>query len=181
MDPKLRNNIKKAIEEELIHRLLIKYFKEKGFSESFDSPVYPPSIYDLPYRIPELISAVEVVPFVDKMDPITGSVSVGWNLFVAGINRMHLGTSVHANLVEFRNSLMNNNPVKKPSGDLKKTPSSIIEFITGIVKRNRDIITDVPQSANMPQITSILQPMGLNKPRVGPSMPGSWYEKNRPN
>jgi hypothetical protein len=165
--------------EELVKRLLIRFFKDKGFSEPFDNPVYPPIMFDVPFRIPELITSVEIVPYVDRMDPITNVVTIGWNLFVLGTNRMDLGTSTHPNLMEFRRSLMGFHNPNLPS-EMKKTPRDIIDFIMSIVSRNKGSILEMPPGVRIPAMAHFLPPLGLNKPMIGPTMSGSWYEKNRP-
>jgi hypothetical protein len=180
MDLKVKNNIKRAIQEEIVKRLLVKYFTEKGFKESFEAPIYPPMIYDLPYVIPELMNSVEIVPFVEQIDPITNVVTMGWNLFVLGTNRMNLGSSTHNNLMEFRRSLMGqqNNP-NMPS-EMRKTPKAILEFVMGIIGRNKGAILEMPPGVKMPAFTSFMPPMGANRPKIGPTMSGGWYERNRP-
>ena len=178
MNTKTKNQLKRLLQEELIKRLLVKYFKEKGFDESFNQMVYPPLIFDMPFRILELMSCVEVVPYVDKMDPITNAVTMGWNLFVLGTNRVYLGTTTHPNLMEFRRSLMGQHNTKYPA-DSKKTPKEIIEFIMAIIGRNKDAIMEIPPGARLPQMSQYM-PMGVNRPRIGPTAAGSFYEKNRP-
>ena len=176
VNPRTQNRIRKSIQEELVKRLLIKYFKDKGFTESFDKMIFPPMMFDMPYMIPELLNSVEIVPFVEKMDPITNVVTMGWNLFVLGTNRMNLGTSTHPNLMEFRRSLMGQQGQKLPS-EMKKTPKAIIEFVMDIVGRNKSAITEFPPNTRLPTVDNMLPSVG---PKIGPSMSGGWYEKNRP-
>jgi hypothetical protein len=174
MNVKVKNRLKKALQEELVKRLLIKYFKEKSIDES---PIYPPTVFDLPYRIPELLSAVEIVPFVESMDPMTNVVTIGWNLFVLGTNRMFLGTSTHTNLMEFRRSITG--PVQNTNmpSNRKKTAAQVTEFIMTIVGRNKDALLELPPGANIPLFSQMMSP---DRAKIGPSMSGSFYEKNRP-
>jgi hypothetical protein len=176
MNAKLKNKIKRALNEELVKRLLIKYFKDKGIEESL---VYPPAVFDLPYRIPELLNSVEVVPFVEQLDPMTNIVTVGWNLFVLGTNRMYMGSSTHANLMEFRRSVMGNVQANI-SRERKKSAAQVVEFIMNIVGRNKDALMDVPPGAQMPTVSQLMPSMAGRKPKLGPTMSGSFYEKNRP-
>ena len=173
MNAKGKNKIKRALQEELVKRLLIKYFKDKGMEENL---IYPPAVFDLPYHIPELLNSLEVVPFVEQMDPLTNIVTIGWNLFVLGTNRMYMGSSTHANLMEFKRSVMGNVQGNAPS-DRKKTPAQIVEFIMDIVGRNKNAMLEIPAGARMPTMSQVMPGHG---PKLGPSMSGSFYEKNRP-
>lgn len=179
MDIKTKNKIKRAVQEELVKRLLVKYFSEKGFNESFESPIYPPTVFDLPYRVPELMNSVEIVPYVEKLDPVTNVVTMGWNLFVLGTNRVHLGTTTHANLMEFRRSLMGQANPNMPS-EPRKTPKELIGFIMSTVGRNKGTLLELPPGARLPPFSTYLPSMGANRPRIGPTMSGGWYERNRP-
>jgi len=173
----VKNKLKRALQEELIKRLLIKYFKDKGLSESL---IYPPAIYDLPYRVPELLNSIELVPFVDKMDPVTNVVTIGWNMFVLGTNRMALGSSTHANLMEFKRSLISSNKGIGMPSDRKKTAANIIEFIMNVVGRNQNMLLELPPGARLPAFSQLMPPIGSPMPRLGATMSGSFYEKNRP-
>jgi len=174
LNVKVKNRLKKALQEELVKRLLIKYFKEKSLDET---PIYPPSIFDLPFRIPELLSAVEVVPFVEQMDPMTNVVTIGWNLFVLGTNRMFLGTSTHTNLMEFRRSI--SGPVQSTNmpSSRKKTAADVTEFIMTMVGRNKGALLELPPGASIPLFSQMMSP---DRAKIGPTMSGSFYEKNRP-
>ena len=173
MNSRVRNRLRRALQEELVRRLLIKYFKDKGIMES---AIYPPAIFDLPYKVPELLNSVEIVPYIEKMDTITNVVTVGWNLFVLGTNRIHLGSSTHANLVEFKRSLMGNVSNDLP-GERKKTANQIVEFIMDIVGKNKDVLLEVPQGVRLPLQSG---PLTNLQPRFGATMSGGFYEKNKP-
>lgn len=177
MNARTKNKLKRALQEELVKRLLVKYFKDKGLSESL---VYPPAIYDLPYRVPELLSSVEVVPFVESMDQVTNVVTIGWNLFVLGTNRVHLGSSTHTNLMEFKRSLLSSGDGRGMPSSKKKTAKQLIEFIMNIVGRNKNAILELPPGAKLPTFSQVVSQFGSRTPRLGATMSGGFYEKNRP-
>jgi len=177
MNTKVKNKLKRALQEELVKRLLVKYFQDKGISESL---IYPPAIYDLPYRVPELLNSVEIVPFVENLDPTTNVVTIGWNLFVLGTNRVSLGTSTHANLMEFKRSLMSSGEGTGMPSSRKKTSRQLIEFIMNIVGRNKNALLELPPGANMPAFSQMVPPLGSQAPKIGATMSGGFYEKNRP-
>jgi hypothetical protein len=176
MNLKIKNRLKRALQEELIKRLLIKYFDDKGAKESL---VYPPMVYDLPGRVPELLQSVEIVPFAESIDPVTNIVKVGWNLFVLGTNRMSLGTSTHTNFMELQRSILGGTQNTSMPSERKKTPKQIVEFVMNVIGRNKDAILEIPPGARMPAISQFL-PLDANKMKIGPTMSGGFYEKNRP-
>jgi len=171
---KTKNQLKKALQEELVKRTLIKYFKDKSIDES---PIYPPTVFDLPYRVPELLSAVEVVPFVEHMDQMTNVVTIGWNLFVLGTNRMYLGTSTHTNLMEFRRSISGPTQTTNMPSERKKTAAQITEFIMNILSRNKGALLEMPPGSSIPLFSQMMSP---DRAKIGPTMSGSFYEKNKP-
>ena len=169
MNAKIKNKLKRALQEELVKRLLVKYFKDKGLSETL---LYPPAIYDLPYRVPELLNSVEIVPYVENLDPTTSVVTVGWNLFTLGIHRVALGTSTHANLMEFKRSLLSSGEGTGMPSSRKKTARQLIEFVMNILGRNKNALLELPPGAKLPAFSQI--------PQLGATMSGGFYEKNRP-
>ncbi len=143
----LARQIHAAFNRELIRRNLIKYFMTKGFTESFNKKIYPPMIQDLIVQVPPLGGKVEIVPWVEEIDPITGVVKLGWNLFVLGNRRMYLGESIHTNLTEVRVAVtgpLNNNI---PDGTTNITPNKIINFVVNILGESRSgDITKTPKN-----------------------------------
>jgi len=132
----LGNKIHVALNQELIRRLLIQYFSTKGFNESFDKLVYPPLMVDLVSRIPRLNGKVEVTAFVQDIDPLSGAVKLGWNLFVLGTRRMYLGESTHTSLAEITGQITTvENSNITPS---YATPKRIVEFITKVLGRSKN-------------------------------------------
>jgi hypothetical protein len=177
MNVRVKNRLKRALQEELVKRLLVRYFSDKGLLESL---IYPPAIYDMPYRVPELLNSVELVPFVDRMDPVTNVVTVGWNMFVLGTNRMNLGSSTHANLMEFKRSLLSSSMGVGMPSDKKKTAANIVEFIMNVVGRNENVMLELPPGARLPAFSQLMPPIGSPMPRLGATMAGSFYQANRP-
>ena len=101
----ITDRLEYAFNAELIKRLLIRYFSEKGFQENFDLKVYPPSIQDLCESVPELSGKVELEPHAKEIDPTTGFAKIGWNLFVLGNQRMYLGETEHNELQDLARQL----------------------------------------------------------------------------
>ena len=123
MDARLLRSITKAVDGEVIRRLLTEYFKTKEVK--LNSPIQPNLIADLPQMVPQLASKVEVIPNAEDIDPATGAIKLEWNLFVLGNIRLNLGQSTHANINEITA------PTQKEFVELEtcKTPKIIIEFI----------------------------------------------------
>jgi hypothetical protein len=164
------DNVKRVFSDEYIKRNLIKYFSDKGF-DNFNRTIFPPMLQDLPYAVPELVNKVEIVPYVKETNPTTGQVTMGWNLFVFGINRMDLGDSLHNNMNDFQQAI--NGPTNQQYNAMK-SPKNIIDFIMKVLKTSKQGIVH-------PQVNQTLQPpRPVNRPKMGPSASGGYYEKNRP-
>jgi len=103
----IQDKLENAFAQELIRKLVVKYFHQKGFGENFDEKVYPPLISDIGESIPELAGRLEVEPFAAEVDPTTGQARLGWNLFVLGSQRMYLGETQHAELSNLAKQLEN--------------------------------------------------------------------------
>ena len=132
-----------ALNKEYIKRLLTQYFTQKGYNENFDKKIYPPNIQDLPQQIPQLQNKIEIIPHVTDIDPQTGIVKIGWNLFLLGTKRIYLGESTHTNLAEIKNNIMG--PLNNQTGTTHTTPKKIIEFITKTLTNSKNgNITDTP-------------------------------------
>lgn len=139
MDDIVIDKIRKQLNNELVRRLLIKYFYGKGFSESFDLKVYPPSMQDIIEIVPELNGKVEVVPTAEEIDPISGYARLGWNLFVLGNKRMFLGYTEHSNLSDLVRAT-GQGPVisEKRISSKETTPRKIIAFICRILENSEN-------------------------------------------
>ena len=146
--------IHSALNKELIKRLLVQYFTQKGFIENFDTRLYPPMIQDLPIQIPQLASKVEVQPNVMNIDPQTGVVQLGWNLFVLGTERLTLGESSHTNLNEVQSAIAG--PLNGTQKMSSTTPKRIINFIIEVLGNSKD--GDI---SSIPANTTNRSPLGL--------------------
>jgi len=131
-------NIYKALNKELFRRTLVKYFYDRGFKESMDKRVYPPAIQDIVVAVPKLVGKIELQPYVEDVNPLTGVVTLGWNLFTLGNKRMFLGNSTHTNL----NSL--NTMIRGPicSEGIRnieyRTPKEIISFLISTLGNSKE-------------------------------------------
>lgn len=131
----LADRIHIALNEELLRRLLIRYFVNKGYENNFNHRIYPPLLQDLTMQIPQLSGKVEVVPFVEDIDPNTGQVKLGWNLFVLGTRRMFLGESTHTNFSEIRNMV---GGVQDQHMAIEfATPKRVINFVVKVLGRSK--------------------------------------------
>ena len=177
MNISLEDRIRRILNETLLRRVLTEYFKKKGIKfENFDRNVYPPMIQDMMDRIPQLMGKIEVEPHVENINPYTGKVDVGWNLFALGTQRMDLGRSTHKSHAELRRSLAG--PVTKEAVTKKASPNSIIEFIVNVLGDTEDgIIDPKDDQAAMP---------GGQPGQQGPGSSAKFYagsqgfEQNRP-
>lgn len=141
MDSQVVDTIKHLTNTEVIRRLLIKYFMDKGFAESFDRQLFPSHIQDLPFVIPVLANKLEVVPHAADVDPSMGKAKLGWNLFVLGNHRMFLGETYHNNLSDLARQIrsgfvrMDNNQItcSGSSGRRQTTPRRVVAFITRVL------------------------------------------------
>ena len=164
MDPKLLNNIRNILGIVAIKKNISEYLEHKEIKPG--AFVYPPSIQDI-QTIPEISNRVELVPFMEELDPASGFVKVGWNLFVLGTNRKFLGYTVHESLDDL------NRP--EPT---KKSMEQSLCYATGIEVLN--FIIETLQKYNEDHIS--LGPMKAEAPQVyGSKMPVSnaYYERNK--
>lgn len=148
------DRIRQSANLEVIRRLLIKYFIEKGFSESFDRQLYPSIIQDLPTAIPILATKIEVVPHVEELDTAQNKAVLGWNLFVLGTHRMYLGETYHNNLSNLARQIRSKQ-ILIPEGHTatatrQTTPRRIIHFVTRVFEHKKSGHVDLtPPSGNV--------------------------------
>lgn len=136
MDAYATQQLKQALNTEVIRRMLIKYFLSRGFTESFDRLMYPATIQDLQFTIPELITKLEVIPHALLIDPMTDSAKIGWNLFILGGQRMYLGETYHSGLSQLAQMLMSGQVISEHSNATHQTtPRRVIHFITTTLRR----------------------------------------------
>lgn len=128
----LNDNLRRTLNVEVIRRLLIRYFLDKGY-QSLDEYIYPPIIKNLTEEIPALSSHVEVVPYVIKLDPFQDVAEIGWNLFVLGNQRQYLGETHHIDLSQLAFQITQNSLENNGIATRQTTPRRIIHFITKIL------------------------------------------------
>lgn len=131
------DKIKHIANTDVVRRLMIKYFHDKGFSESFDRQMYPAIIQDLTQVIPVLASKLEVVPHADEIDTSQGRAVLGWNLFVLGNQRMYLGETYHNSLHDLARQIRTG-VVRIPESGFhtarrQTTPRRVISFVTRVL------------------------------------------------
>ncbi len=131
------DRIKHVSNTEVVRRLLIKYFIDKGFTESFDRQMYPAMIQDLPQVIPALSPKLEIVPHADEIDTSQGRAVLGWNLFVLGNQRMYLGETYHNSLQDLARQIRTG-VVRIPESGFstarrQTTPRRVISFVTRVL------------------------------------------------
>lgn len=165
----IADRLRAALNEELIRRLLIRYFSNKGF-ENFNKKLYPPLMQDIAIQIPQLLGKLEISPYAEDIDPNTGVFKLGWNLYVQGVHRMFLGYSTHTNLSEVRTSVQG--PLAALGRGSHATPKRVVEFVTKILGKSKG--GDI---AAMPKNLSIrpgMLPLGSG------DMSGYFRTTNRP-
>ncbi len=168
----LVERLRYALNSEYIRRNLIKYFVEKGYGETFKRTIYPPILQDITIKMPELASKVEIQPFVKETHPATGQVTIGWNLFIFGQNRMELGDSTHNNQADLARASYGPTPASMSTN--MKTPQEIIDHIVKVMKADKmGMVKSAPQSP-LPE-----PPRSVNRPKLGPSNSGAYYEKRK--
>jgi hypothetical protein len=153
--------------------MLIKYFHDKGLKESMDNKVYPPNLLDLPLRIPQLSSKIEIYPYVGDIDPLSGQVVLGWNLFVLGNQRMFLGESVHTNLSEIQVNTMGILNTTGINLINYTTPKKIISFIVETLRNNQEF--------DLMKCPKVLKPMIMPMAGMSTGDPAGYFRtSNRP-
>ncbi len=143
------DNIKHISNTEVVRRLLIKYFIDKGFDRSFDRQMYPALVQDLPMVIPSLGTKVEIVPHSKDIDSALNRAVLSWNLFVLGSHRMYLGDTYHNDLRDLARQIRMG-CIKVPDGigtfataRRQTTPKRVIVFITRVLGDNESGYIDL--------------------------------------
>ena len=131
------DRIRHTANTDIIRRLLVKYFIDKGYDNSFDRQFYPANLQDLTQVIPILANKIEVIPHAVDIDTSLGRAVLGWNLFVLGAHRMYLGETYHSSLHdlarEIRNGMNNNIEVREGQATRTTTPKKIVTFIVRVM------------------------------------------------
>lgn len=146
------DKIKHATNTEVVRRLLIKYFMDKGF-ESFDKQMYPSIMQDLPMVVPLLLTKIEIIPHAREINSSLGKAVLGWNLFVLGNQRMYLGETYHNNLHDLarqiRSGIVTMTEPTMNNARRQTTPRRIITFITRVLSGHADGYVDLSPSTTM--------------------------------
>jgi len=160
----VQERIRMMFNLEYAKRLLIRYFVKKGFAESFDVHIYPPLIHDIPKEIPQLLGKVEVVPYIEEIDPASGTVRVGWNLFVLGHSRMYLGNSTHKDINEI--NVGQYAGASSLSAKKAVTPKQLIKFVVGeLTDKKGGFLDTAPSTAPTPSVPSMQSSQFYSKKR----------------
>jgi len=165
MNPKLINDIRNVLRIVMVRKQLNEYLEKKEINSG--DLIYPPAIQDLQESIPDISNRVEITPFMEEMDPTTGAIKIGWNLFVLGINRKFLGYTVHESLDE----------LKRPSPSKKALENSLC-YTTG-----EDVVGFIVETLQKYDDEHIsLGSIKFNAPQVyAAKLPiaNGYYEKNK--
>ena len=158
-----RASVKKAANVEAVRRMLIKYFVDRNFSESFDKAVNPAMIQDMPYVNIGLDTRLEIEPHAIEIDPTTSRATLGWNLFVLGNQRMFLGETFHGNLMDLARQIKQNQI--QPDSILTTrrctTPRRIITFIERVLANSEGGYVDLSmRDRQMALRPRALKPLG---------------------
>lgn len=126
-----RTRVQSAANTEVVRRMLIKYFIDRNFTESFDKAINPVLIQDLPLVNTGLDTKIEIEPHAIEIDPTTGRAVLGWNLFVLGNQRIFLGETHHQNLMELARQIKQGQVLPESITTTRRctTPRRIITFI----------------------------------------------------
>lgn len=133
MNPIRVQKFQAAFNKEIVRRLLIKYFMDKGLTESFDVPVYPPALQDITQQIPALDGKIEIVPFAEEIDPRTGYAKLGWNMFVLGNQQIFLGYTEHADMADLGRKLSTGQPITEGISSFQTTAKRVVAFVTRVL------------------------------------------------
>lgn len=146
MRPETTKKIKHTLNTDIVRRLLVMYFEEKGYANSFSRFIYPPHLVDLPVIISPLHTKVEIVPHVVDIDPIVGKATLKWNMFVLGVHRMDLGTTSHNDLQTLAKQIKNGfsaEPADMGSTMSRVTPNRVIAFICRVLGNSESGYVDL--------------------------------------
>lgn len=157
-------------------RKLIEYFAVKGHN-NFGAPLYPPSVYDLPIRIPELYNRIEIIPSVDAIDTNMGTVTLAWKMFILGTNLIELGKSTHAGESDVLRAVMGEPNLELPA-ERVTSPESVINFILKILGNSKTGFIELPGNFQIPPEALTLPLLSkARSPRIAPTASGAFYSR----
>lgn len=146
MDSRSIDKIKHIANTDVVRRMLVKYFVDKGFTESFDRLLYPALMQDLPIMVPQLATKIDVEPHAVEVDPTTGKAKLGWNLFVLGNQRMYLGETLHRDLVNLARQVQGGSVQTPEAGAIamkQVTPRQVVNFVTRVLGKHESGYVDL--------------------------------------
>ena len=168
--------IKHAANNEVVRRMLIQYFLNKGHNESFDRTINPVAIQDLPYAVFGLDSKIEIEPHANEIDPTIGKASIGWNMFVLGTQRMYLGETNHDNLLELAKQVKMGEISQDTvlSARHCTTPRRIIMFIERVLADHDSGYIDLTPRTRSP----IRSPRSARPAAMASAMSGQFFSRS---
>lgn len=152
MDTRLPDRLRRVTNLEVVRRLLCGYFVSKldeGISpqEGFDRLVYPPTLQDLPFAIPQLAGKVEIEPHMRDVRQMEDTAEIGWNLFVLGTHRKYLGETYHTDLRHLATQIQQGAILEETgSAGRQATPREIVSFILNIMGSHREGYVNLERS-----------------------------------
>jgi hypothetical protein len=165
MRPETTKKIKHALNTDVIRRLLIFYFTEKGYGNSFDRFIYPPHLIDLPTLISPLHNKIEITPSIEEIDPIDGKATIRWNMFILGSHRMDLGTTSHNDLALLAKQIKSGftmGPEDIATSISRVTPKRTIAFICRVLSNSESGYTDLrPPTKSIQNIDDTMRGRGF--------------------
>ena len=178
LDSQTVDQIKHITNTEVIRRLLIRYFIDKGYSNNFDSRLYPSVVQDIPLVIAALANKIEIVPTATDIDPSGGKAVLSWNLFVLGNNRMFLGNTYHNNLQDLARQIRSGSIMMPARGMAtarkQTTPRQVIAFVTRVLGDHEAGYVDLNPSSRPPRPTG--EPYAMRSTLLG--MPQQFMNRN---
>lgn len=147
-----RARIKHGANVEAVRRMLIKYFIERGFTESFDRSVNPVLIQDMPVMTVGLENKIEIEPHAIEIDPRSSRAVLGWNMYVLGNQRIYLGETHHNNLLELARQIKQGMVLPEAIAMTQRctTPRRIITFIERVLGNHGAGYVDLSPRARAP-------------------------------
>ncbi|CAK0748148.1 hypothetical protein CCP1ISM_20009 [Azospirillaceae bacterium] len=127
MNKRIKDDITRVLQKEYLRRSLIEYFKNKGYTKTFEICPYPPSLQDMNEQA-FASKAIEVAYNIEDIDLIDNAVKISWNIFVLGNKRIFLGYTNHQNFSDIQN---NRNIIADFNGpiNIDKIINTIVEFL----------------------------------------------------
>ena len=167
MDNTTADRLKHKLNTEVVRRMLIQYFRAKGFNETFNRNVYPAMLQDLTKVLPLLATKVEVEPHTVEVDPTTGRAILGWNLFVLGNHRMYLGETYHRNLTQLAKQIQAGQ-LMIPEGEEgganarhQSTARQVVNFITRVLAKSESGYVDLNGPEQSQPVPSAIGQAGI--------------------